>query len=116
MAGRPFTPQQRIHRKYPTISTEDLIKKKDLLDPVDDDDCDSTVPTIDRYTVDRYTIDRYTLYILHCLIVHTHTLSTPYIYCTLSVHLSQTSLLFATHVHILEHSSSYTCSPECSPA
>ena len=83
--------------------------------------CDSTVRTVDRYTIDRYTIDRYTvdrytLYILHCLTVHTHTLSTPYIYCTLyvlctlSVHLSQTSLLFATHVYILEHSYSHICS------
>ena len=66
--------------------------------------CDTTVRTVDRFTVDRYT-----LYILHCLIAHTHTLSTPHIYCTLyvlctlSVHLSQTSLLFATHVHILVH-------------
>ena len=38
MSGRPFTPQQRVHKKYPTISAEDLIKKKDLLDPLDDDD------------------------------------------------------------------------------
>ena len=38
MSGRPFTPQQRVHKKHPTISTEDLIKKKDLLDPLDDDD------------------------------------------------------------------------------
>ncbi len=38
MSGRPFTPQQRVHKKHPTISAEDLIKKKDLLDPLDDDD------------------------------------------------------------------------------
>ena len=56
-----------------------------------------------------HTVDRYTLYLLYCLIVHTHTLSTLHIYCTLyvlrtlSVHLSQTSLLFATHVHLLVH-------------
>ena len=85
------------------------------------DFCDSTVRTVDRYTIDRYTVDRYTLYILHCLTVHTHTLSTPHIYCTLyvlctlSVHLSQTSLLFATHVHILEHSYSHTCSLSVHP-
>ena len=36
--GSPFTPQQRVHKKHPTISAEDLIKKKDLLDPLDDDD------------------------------------------------------------------------------
>ena len=38
MSGRPLTPQQRVYKKHPTISTEDLIKKKDLLDPLDDDD------------------------------------------------------------------------------
>ena len=38
MSGRPFTPQQRVHKRHPTISTEDLIKKKDLLDRLDDDD------------------------------------------------------------------------------
>ena len=26
------------HKKHPTISADDLIKKKDLLDPLDDDD------------------------------------------------------------------------------
>ena len=40
MSGRPFTPQQRVHKRHPTISAEDLIKKKDLLDPLDDDDDD----------------------------------------------------------------------------
>ena len=38
ISGRPFTPQQRVHKKHPIISTEDLIKKRDLLDPLDDDD------------------------------------------------------------------------------
>ena len=38
MSGRPFTPQQRVHKKHPTISAEDLIKKRDLLDPLDDAD------------------------------------------------------------------------------
>ena len=33
--GSPF---HSAHKKHPTISTEDLIKKKDLLDPLDDDD------------------------------------------------------------------------------
>ena len=38
MSGRPYTPQQRVHKRHPTISAEDLIKKKDLLDPLDDND------------------------------------------------------------------------------
>ena len=38
MSGRPFTSQQRVHKKHPTISAEDLIKKKDLLDPLGGDD------------------------------------------------------------------------------
>jgi hypothetical protein len=38
MSGRPFIPQSRVHKRHPTISVEDLIKKKDLLDPLDDDD------------------------------------------------------------------------------
>ena len=63
--------------------------------------CDTTVRTVDHYT----------LYILYCLTVHSHTLSTPHIYCTLyllctlCVHLTQTSLLFTTH----SLSYSYTC-------
>ena len=36
--SRPYTPQQRIHKRHPTISEEELIKKKDLLDPLDDND------------------------------------------------------------------------------
>ena len=39
MLGRPFT-QLRVHKRHPTIFAEDLIKKKDLLDPLDDDDDD----------------------------------------------------------------------------
>ena len=38
MSGQPYTPQQRVHKRQPTISEEELIKKKDLLDPLDDDD------------------------------------------------------------------------------
>jgi len=37
MSSRPYTPQQKIHKMYPTISEEELIKKKDLLDLLDDD-------------------------------------------------------------------------------
>ena len=38
MSGRPYTLQQRVHKRHPTISEEELIKKKDLLDPLDDND------------------------------------------------------------------------------
>ena len=38
MSGRPYTPQLRVHKRHPTISEEELIKKNDLLDPLDDDD------------------------------------------------------------------------------
>ena len=38
MPGCSYTPQQRVHKRHPTISEEELIKKKDLLDPLDDDD------------------------------------------------------------------------------
>ena len=38
MSGRSYTPQQRVHKRHPTISEEELIKKKDLLDPLDNDD------------------------------------------------------------------------------
>ena len=31
MSGRPFTPQQRVHKKHPTISTEDLNVWVDLV-------------------------------------------------------------------------------------
>ena len=38
MSGRPYTPQQRVHKRHPTSSDEELIKKKDLLNLLDDDD------------------------------------------------------------------------------
>ena len=38
MSGRPYTPQQRVYKRHPTISDEELIKEKDFLDPLDDDD------------------------------------------------------------------------------
>ena len=38
LAGRPHTPQQRDTGGHPVIREEDLIKKKDLFDPLDDDD------------------------------------------------------------------------------
>ena len=38
MAGRPYTPQQRFTKTHPTIREEDLIKKSELLDPLEDDD------------------------------------------------------------------------------
>ena len=75
--------------------------------------CDTTVRTVDSHALYilycltyMYCTYRYTMYIPY-FPVHTRTLSTPYIYCTLYVlctlfvHLTQTSLLFATHVHIL---------------
>ena len=37
-AGRPHTPQQRDTKSHPTIREEDLIKKSELLDPLEDDD------------------------------------------------------------------------------
>ena len=40
LAGRPHTPQQRDTGRHPIIREEDLIKKRDLLDPLDDDDDD----------------------------------------------------------------------------
>ena len=36
LVGRPYTPQQRVHKKHSTISDEELIKKMDLLDPIED--------------------------------------------------------------------------------
>ena len=38
LAGRPHRPQRRDTGTHPTIKEEDLIKKKDLLDPLEDDD------------------------------------------------------------------------------
>ena len=38
VAGRPHTPQQRVNQSHPTIREEDLIKKSELLDPLEDDD------------------------------------------------------------------------------
>ena len=38
LAGRPHKPQRRDTGGHPTIREEDLIKKKDLLDPLEDDD------------------------------------------------------------------------------
>ena len=38
LAGRPHTPQRRDTGRHPIIREGDLIKKKDLLDPLDDDD------------------------------------------------------------------------------
>ena len=38
LAGRPHTPRQREYRNHPTISETDLIKKRDILDPLEDDD------------------------------------------------------------------------------
>ena len=38
IAGRPHTPQQRDTKSHPTIREEDLIKKSELLDPLEDDD------------------------------------------------------------------------------
>ena len=35
MSGRLYT---RVHKRHPTITEEELIKKKDLLDSLDDDD------------------------------------------------------------------------------
>ncbi len=36
--GRPHTPQQQENGRHPTIKEADLIKKNDLLDPLEDDD------------------------------------------------------------------------------
>ena len=38
LSGRPHTPQQRDNGIHPTIKEADLIKKKELLDPLEDDD------------------------------------------------------------------------------
>ena len=38
LAGRPHTPQRRDIERHPIIKEEDLIKKKDLLDPLEDYD------------------------------------------------------------------------------
>ena len=38
LAGRPHTPRQREYRNHPAISETDLIKKRDILDPLEDDD------------------------------------------------------------------------------
>ena len=38
IAGRRHTPQQRDTKSHPTIREEDLIKKSELLDPLEDDD------------------------------------------------------------------------------
>jgi len=38
LAGRPHTPQQRELKVYQHINASDLIKKRDLLDPLEDDD------------------------------------------------------------------------------
>ena len=38
LAGRPHTPQQRDTGKHPIINEGDLIKKSDLLGPLEDDD------------------------------------------------------------------------------
>ena len=38
LAGRPHTPQRRDTGRHPVIKEEDLIKKKDILDPLEDDD------------------------------------------------------------------------------
>ncbi len=37
LSGRPYTPLPRVPKDHPVISDEDLIKKKDLLDPLADD-------------------------------------------------------------------------------
>ena len=37
LAGRPHTPQQRDHKVHQHVNEADLIKKRDLLDPVEDD-------------------------------------------------------------------------------
>ena len=38
LAGRPHTPQQQEHKVHQHVSEADLIKKRDLLDPLEDDD------------------------------------------------------------------------------
>ena len=38
VSGRPYNPQKREHKAHPPINEEDLIKKRDLLDPLEDDD------------------------------------------------------------------------------
>ena len=38
LAGRPHTPRQREIRDHPPISKVELIKKKDIFDPLEDDD------------------------------------------------------------------------------
>jgi hypothetical protein len=38
LAGRPHTPHQREIRDHPPISKAELIKKRDIFDPLDDDD------------------------------------------------------------------------------
>ena len=38
VAGRPHSPQQRVNESHPNIREEDLIKKSELLDPLEDDD------------------------------------------------------------------------------
>jgi len=38
LAGRPHTPRQREIRDHPPISEAELIKKRDIFDPLEDDD------------------------------------------------------------------------------
>jgi hypothetical protein len=38
LAGRPHTPRQREIRDHPPISEAELIKKRDIVDPLEDDD------------------------------------------------------------------------------
>ena len=38
LAGRPHTPQRRDHGIHHPINEADLIKKSELLDPLEDDD------------------------------------------------------------------------------
>ena len=51
LSGRPYTPLPRAPNDHPVISDEDLIKKKDLLDPLADDadiDWKTNIDSIDR--------------------------------------------------------------------